>query len=217
MKKVFAILLVLAVVAGCVFADTTTTTELHQMKVYSIVNEILPTFQLEYNGSSVTNAGKVNFTAQTTVPTNNTKETALNSNIDIGSETETNGLTVSFSALLVADSDDNLAKTKKSFKLTFSDGVFDEVKRKGSETLGTLAPGKIEVAAGSVGSTQTGITSITPTNTSLTEPYATVVFNGTTVSNAQTLATATYYYTGDPTIDMDTYYADILLTITNES
>ena len=210
MKKLITILAIMIVLVGAVFAaDPVTTTERHEMKIYSVVNEILPVFQMTYGGA-VTNES-TRFSA-TTHATNNTKATALNSNIDIGAETAAGALQVQFEVNLVADGDGNYAKTQRSFTLTFSDGVFDEVKRNGGAASGTLSPDSIAVAGEEIA---TGITSITPDNTNTSAPTVVVQFNGNTVTANKKLATATYSYTGDPTIDMGTYYADILLTITN--
>ena len=206
MKKLIAILMVLTLVVG--FAFATTTNELHKLKIKSVVGEILPVFQLQYAGET-TNSGTVKFSA-TTYTTNYTEQTALDSGFDIGQATTE--LAVSFECHLVADDAGNLAKTEKSFTITFSDGVF-AVSRKGVTQGETLEPDSIECEAELPG--DTGIASITVDDT--VKAKTTVVFNGETVSDAQLLTTATYTYTSDPTIDMGTYYADIVVTITNES
>ena len=225
MKKLIAILAIMVVLVGAVFA--TTNTETHKIRIYSVVDEILPTFQLRYAAeSAITNNSTVRFSNNATYldPTtglNNNTTDSFDSHFDIGAETAEGALTVVFTCNLVADADTNFAKTQKSFTITFSDGVF-AVKRSGVTENQTLAPYSITSVAGVV---TTGITSITPNNENGASTYTTgaksssttVAFSGETVTAAQVLTTATYAYTGDPTIDMGTYYADIVMTITNEN
>lgn len=110
------------------------------------------------------------------------------------------------------------AKSNNTYTLTFSDGVFDDVYRKGVKS--DLKPTNISVAANSdaietTNGTAKGIASITPGSDSTTSVATPVVFNGTTVNSDELLlATATYTWTADQTIDMGKYYADIQLTIT---
>ena len=225
MKKVFAILLVLALVAGFAFAADGT--ENHTLTVYSVVGEKVPAFQLRYN-TVKTNEDAVKFTdgktydkylADATARSASNLDNAQATSFDISDITTNNGVhTAEFTVYLVKNKDGYNAKSTAKYTLTFSDGVFDSVKRKGVTS--TLAPTSISVAANTSaveaeGNSAVGITSITPAAANATSVATPVVFSGTTVNSDELLlATATYTWTADQTIDMGTYFADIQLTIT---
>ena len=224
MKKFFAILLVLALVVGFVFAADGT--ENHTLTVYSVVGEKVPAFQLRY-GNVKTNTN-VKFTDGTTYDdylADATTRSATNldnaqaTSFDISDITTNNGVhTAAFTVYLVKNKDGYNAKSTAKYTLTFSDGVFDDVYRKGVKS--DLKPTNISVAPNdsaveAEGNSAVGITSITPAAANPTSVATPVVFSGTTVNSDELLlATATYTWTADQTIDMGTYFADIQLTIT---
>lgn len=223
MKKVFAILLVLALVAGFAFADDT---ENHTLTVYSVVGEKVPAFQLRYSGVKTnTNAvkfGKPSYAEYYADPLTRDAENtspARNANFDISDITTNQGVhAAEFTVYLVKNSEGYNAKSNSTYTLTFSDGVFDAVKRNGASG-GTLAPTDIAVVANADAvegdGDAKGITSITPAAHNASSVATPVVFSGTTVNDDERLlVTATYTWTADQTIDMGTYFADIQLTIT---
>ena len=219
MKKLIAILMVMAIVAGFVFAADGPK-ETHTLKVYSTVEEKVPAFQLRF-GATITNetSEKYNYTTGQTYAVGSTAvdEQGNPTNAqDVGFDISEKGThTQTFDAYLVENSEGYLAKTKAQYTITFSDGIFKNVKRKGvggAET-DTLAADSISVAENDDAVADAGITSITPGADSTS--VATVIqFSGNTVStNDLKLCSATYTWTGDPTVDMGTYFADIKLEI----
>lgn len=194
MKKVLTILAILALVTFAVFADS----EVHTIRIKADVTEVIPAFQL-WLGATKTNTTPVAFT-------NNATYSLVDdaTAIDTGFNLDAGG-TVTVYAVLA-----NKAKINQAYLLTFSDGVFS-VKRNG--TGGDLTPA-ITTEAGSV---ITGTSAVAKT-TSADDAPVKVTFNGTTVTATDPkLATATYDYTGDPTIDPtaadEYYYANIVLTV----
>lgn len=217
MKKAITILAVLIVLVGAVFAET------HTLTVRADVTEVLPAFQLAY-GDLKTNTNVQNvFSANGTydISVNGTKAGSedANFNLDKGG-----AFTVTANVI-------NAVKTNKNYTLQFGGGVF-VVKR---DTVGgKLSPQKITVtdAHGNYDAIKT-VNGLTPSSiltleqvkaddpTALTAS-ATVTFSGKTgTAAAKPVASATYTYLADDTIDPieggDTnnwYYADITLLIT---
>ncbi|GEM_PF-3556126 len=231
MKKVFAILLVLSVVAGCVFAIDT---ESHQLAVQTIIKEQLPAFQLRFTGKEVTAvSGKTNeYTignTDITVATNDTSttqgatfandpnaattptytdSTKLYVGFDLGIATTH---TAAFHAFLVKNTDGYAARTNKQFTLTFSDGTFTGLKANGS-THADISPDSIVTTA-----TTSNLTSGGTVAPSSDKKALVVTFNGASAPNsAVDLGYATYTWTGDATLDMGAYTANIKMTITQE-
>ena len=194
MKKVLTILAVLAIVTFAVFADS----EVHKIRIKADVDEVVPAFQL-WLGATKTNTTPVVFTNNATY---NLVDDATA--IDTGFNLDAGGSVTVYAVLA------NKAKINKAYTLTFSDGVF-AVTRNGSS--GSLNP-TIATEAGAV---ITGTSAVAKTVDAANAPVQ-VTFNGTTVTATDPkLATATYNYTGDPTIDPtaedEYYYANIVLTV----
>lgn len=106
MKKIFAILLVLALIAGFVFAETTPETENHYLRVYSEVGEKVPAFQLRYSTVVRTNSGAVKFTNGTSYTEKQTNDDAANINFDISDiSTEDKLHSAAFTVYLVKNSE----------------------------------------------------------------------------------------------------------------
>ncbi len=220
MKKVFAILLVLAIVAGCVFAADS---ENHSLKVYSTVDEKLPAFQLRFT-SSTNSTTKYHF-----ADTNNTELTvgsvsydsnnkpeagyvADDSGIDIGvSEAQS----VDFYAYVVTNKEGYHAKTKRTFTLVFGGGSFTHVFRNGE---GGAATDVLDVDSIAVAAENGSAKGINWSNIDDTTAKTVVVpFNGESVNADEVLlCTATYTWKGEDEIDMGTYFADITLSITSD-
>ena len=221
MKKVFAILLVLALVAGFVFAADT---EMHELTVETIVTEKIPAFQLRFTGNTIDTTGTDHAvgTGTDTIETNDsgvafannaetyTDATVLYVGFDLGVSGDK---TATFYAWLVQNSAGYYAKTKKPYTLKFSDGVFEGLKAHGSNLGdGTLAPKNILPAG--LSTMPSGITSTTASDA---DDTVRIVFNGASCPEAATqVASAEYTWEGQPTLDMGSYQANILLTVTQE-
>lgn len=133
MKKVFAILLVLALVAGFAFADdpVVKTSESHNIKVKADVTRIIPVFALRMGNQ---NRGVAEVVTNTTTGpnetthqyTNNFDEAATSYTKDTAVDVKFNldeGGSVVFEALLL-----NKAKDIKVYKLEFGGGTFADTK-----------------------------------------------------------------------------------------
>lgn len=229
MKKVIAIMMVLAIVAGAVFAAVGDS-QGHTLTVKTVVDEKLPAFQLRFSGSTITEAtvqGRTTYTinndsadvATNDVATDGDGETFVDKadsytdsadpvyvGFDLGVE---GTYPVHFFAYLVQNGEGYYAKTYKSFTLEFSDGRFDDLKVRGDDIDDvTKGDPTISVAPGTELTTGGTITASGDT--------ATIVFNGQTCPSHEVMvADATYTWTGIKDLDMGAYTADIVLTITN--
>ena len=215
MKKLIAILMVLAIVAGFAFADSITSqSETHTVVVKADVAEVLPAFALKVEDSK-TNTNAVAFTDDASYP-------ATPGSIE--EELESFSLDVASSFTATAHVVNNV-KTNHGFTLTFSDGVFG-VKRNTVPNL-YYSPSLISVANGSTddcikqyGNPVASASNDESTSNTILRSSTTVTFSGTKYS-AQTpnllVATATYSYPGDATIDPtatdEYYYANVVLTV----
>ena len=214
MKKVFAILLVMALVAGFIFADS----EAHELRVKADVTEVLPAFNLYHVAGSDTNSSAVVFTNGADYNTLKTDTAAT----DVGFNLDQEG---SFS--VVAEVVNNV-KTTKSFTLAFTGGVFSVAR---NTVPGTYSPKKITVVNGDDNAAikEYGTEDPSDTNNDKTadttdtlEASTSVTFSGKTgeasVANPIKIATATFSYAGDDSIDPTAtdkyYYADIMMTVT---
>ena len=208
MKKVIAVLMVLAIVVGMAFADDT-----HTITVNGKVGEVLPIFQLymQLNGNMKTN------TANGGAEYGTSPAVVDATGVNLGFTLDEEGSVVVKVQLI------NPAKTTKYFNLVFSNGIF-AVER--DEKPGTYAPTSIDVVKGSdnVGFEITNINDGVKVDfdgktSGVTYTDEEGEHTGTVIS-AQApylLATATYNYPGDTTIDpneTEGYEANIVLTIT---
>ena len=202
MKKLIAILMVLAIVAGFAFA-VAGNDETHTINIQANVNETLPAFKLRFASGSAT-TGQV---------TNNSTPTAYNpaaaadpaySYADpiVVSWTLDEGGAVEVEAIF-----SNRAKTNKSFTLTFSDGVFTNVYKAGATQESYNVIPTISVAGNNT--LPKGVKTIAASGNPLT-----VAFSGQKAAEGdKVLATATYTYGEDDAIDPGTYNANIVLTV----
>ena len=213
MKKVFAILLVLALVAGFVFAES------HELRVKADVTEVLPAFNLYHVEGTDTNSTTTNVygtnASYATLKADNAA-TDVNFNLDEANKS------FSVTAEVI-----NNVKTTKKFKIEFTGGVFS-VKR--NTVGGTYSPKQITVAYGSANDAIKEFTGKSDSDTNATVTADTtetltatsyVTFSGKTGTGATTpitVATATYTYAGDDSIDPTAsgvyYYADVKMTVT---
>ena len=199
MKKIFAVLAIMLVIIGAAFAAE----ETHTIKIKADVAEVVPAFQLELlsPATSYTTNDTPNVFANAAAYNGLTEGTAKDVNFNL----DQNG-TVTVQCNLA-----NLAKTNKSYTLTFGGGDF-AVKRQGTD--GIHSPSSVVSSAGAnVVDTYTCEKGDGDGNQPIT-----VNFLGKTVQDASAvLATCVYSYTGDSTIDPNVngsfYYADITLTV----
>jgi hypothetical protein len=226
MKKVFAILLVLAVVAGCAFAENAT--ETHSITVNTVVAEKLPTFQLVFNATGTvandvvttveggvkvtTNTDRIAYD-ETTAATRDADRSDAYVGFDLGISGNHNAtFDVYIVKSLVSAATDTsaevgyYARTKNSYTLTFGGGVFDDLKASGDDAA-DITPSIVA----SEGSVVTGISSIDATN-----EVVTVAFSGQAVKASTKVASAVYTWEGNPLLDMGTYDTDIILTVTQQ-
>ena len=216
MKKLIAILAIMMVIVGAVFADPTPTpesgnSETHKLHVKSNVLEVVPAFQLWFGDGTVATVEKTNATPNDFV-NGGSYDPYANAALYVGFTLDEGG-DVTVVAVLA-----NKAKINKAFDLAFSDGTFS-VNRNGQPE--TFGPTSITTTAGGVITGTSSIAKVKEANAEAAAADAAVrvTFNGTTVTATNpVLATAIYSYTGDPTIDPNAtgeyYYADIVLTVT---
>ena len=216
MKKLIAILAIAIVLVGAVFAAET-----HTLRVKSDVGEVLPAFNLFHVEGTDTNSSATNVVDLTTPGsyTSVTTVTDTNFNLDAGG---------SFSVVAEVI---NAVKTNKGYTLTFKGGVFQVTR---NTIAGYLSPNGIAVVNGAAndaikvfGTPENGENNtITADTTDTLSATTSVTFSGKTgdvSTNPITIATATYSYTADTSIDPSStstkatngfYTADIVLEIT---
>ena len=211
MKKLIAILTVMFVIAGAIFA-TAPENETHTLRVQSTVGEHLPAFQMRFEtGRTITvdpTYGTVEVTATNQTATTNSDASAYNRNVagtetqdtiyDIGWDLSAPGThTATFKVYLV-QSNGNSAKTKRTFSLTFSNGAFT-----GLTVRNTPIDNIVPTIVASGVQAFTGITSSTADQQ--VAGKVDVIFNGKTCPTADTeVASAVYTWTGNEDLDMGT-------------
>ena len=229
MKKVIAIMMVLAIVAGAVFAAAGDK-QTHSLTVKTVVDEKLPAFQLRFTGKTITEETANQRTTYSlgnnaTVSTNDdgtgtyAAETFVNKTTDytdaadplyVGFDLGIAGdHTATFKAYLVQNGEGYYAKTYKSFTLEFGGGRFTGLKVKGADITDVTKgdPKSIAVTEGSLASGG---------SISASGKVATIDFNGEACPDeAVAVATAVYTWAGITNLDMGAYTADITLLITN--
>lgn len=235
MKKLLTILMVLVLVAGFAFADGETTytsgnqpktsgvasnaSETHKIIVRSDVGEVLPVFNLAFGSAANTNSDKDAAGAVFGAATNDVRT--------VGTETENGAVYIGFSLNENGQATFTATvlkgKMNRIFDLEFSDGVF--AVRRGGNPQGH-SPEKIVTAAGAGGTGVSAALGAAAGHDGDGNKKITVTFDGKTVNGSATVATATYYYLGDDTIDAtdvnhitesvedDWYYATIQMTVT---
>lgn len=199
MKKTIAILAVLVIVLGCVFAATE---ETHNIKLKTNVGIVVPVYQLQFvegtntadNQTSHTNDAEADFAAGTKAATADIEV------LDISK----NDISVTFKAVLM-----NEAKINKAYTLTFSATSF-AVKKDGKDA---------EVAVDSETVTAAGKKTGVTTAAGAADNIVVATFNGATCSATGTdLATYTVTYKKDTAVDPHTsddqyYYATVTMTV----
>lgn len=204
MKKFIIVLLMFAILAGCVFAVG----ETHTITVHASVKEVLPAFRLQAASSeTTTSVATNNITPNVVDLVSGAYVAEFDSNISLDE-----GGTVTITPQLV-----NSAKTNRGYVLSFTGGTFN-VKR--NKVDGTHAPLSVTTTAGPI---FTGVKSIVADDAAET---LTVTFSGATavgysVTNPASFGSVTFVYEADTTIDPneagERYSTTIIMTITSLS
>lgn len=223
MKRLIAILMVLAIVVGAVFAES----ETHSIRIKSDVDAELPRFQLILLSSTGVTNNEVNNQTTNTTPNafgtgendsyavNDTNATA----VDVGFNLDEGG-TVTFLAKCANAARFSSTDTGRIYTLVFTGGTF-RVSRYG---VASTTTGEGEQAVTTYEELAPVITVKQTTNPS-GFAYPETINNGVKVkigtsgvktgeTAGATMATAEFKYTADKSIDPGTYYADVTLTIT---
>ena len=214
MKKLIAILAIMVVLAGALFADET-----HTVKIKADVNSIIPVFGLKQGGYKTNTAtldGETQYTGDYTTEYDRASTYGMTSNDDalLVSFKLDQGGSVTFYAILL-----NNAKQIETYDLEFGGGVFT-VSKNGAPNQ-QHGPQTVTVTKGD------NITGLTiadgaAATTALYDKKIGLTFDGKAISgvsndNPHVLATAIYTYPQDLTIDAlpagSYYYADVTLTV----
>ena len=202
-------------VACLVFASEQ---EVHTIVLKSVVENIRPEIQLKItsvngNSSNQVATNSANDGRGNVFDGTNSYTLSQDGAVEIFSISE--GGTVTFQAVLK-----NETNTNESYRLEFSDGVFNGVSRYGEEN-GVRGPESITTYVGTQiddSKSGKGIQSITlGAGDSANKPVI-VAFHGAldksvTYRDDVVLATAVYEYPEDRTINSNTYYANVTLTV----
>lgn len=187
MKKVLTILVVLALVAG--FAFAVKTQETHTLTITADVDVEVPEFQLFRDDTLKTNTAANKY---------DNAQVAYEATADAGFKLDAGG------NVIVSARVANLAKQRQNYTLQFTGGTFNVTRNGGTGT---------KAAAITVAKNNTATTGVTLSQAEDSDTV-TAAFNGTMMTESgYTIATATYAYSADSTIDPGTYTADIVLTV----
>ena len=214
MKKLIAILAIMVVIAGAVFADdlpTKNDSETHAITLRTIVSSVLPQFKL--TASSNGNTASTNPDDSTTQAAQfvNSASYAGTGEVVVADISLTD-IIATFTASL-----ENLAKTGGTYRLSFEAGTFQNVWKvvgtevKKDQTIApstTSAPSLAKPTSGAAG---VGLTIADPSGSSID-----ITFNGQECTTGA-LAVYTVQYDQDTTVvdnDGVGYTADITMTIT---
>ena len=201
MKKLIAILAIMIVLVGAVFAES------HTLNVKCVIDPVIPQFALRYDATDSNTTPSAFSSANTTSYVISAKDTTAGADL-----MEDNAITVSVVVL-------NNAKQKQGYTLTFTGGEFDTSKGDGFTSLNingvaTVANPTSVATATTIDAQHpvVGLDAVTATGNALKVP-----FNGTRMTAADdvVLGTATYSYgVAWNTVDPGTYKTNIILTIT---
>ena len=213
MKKAITLILLFALLAGLAFANEE---ETHTIRLKSEVESVRPVIQLKItsvNGNSSNQAATNNANDGNGNVFDGTNIYSYDGTVEIFSINE--GGTVTFQAVLK-----NETNTNEVYQLSFGGGVFTGVSRYGEEN-GVRGPEMIKTSVGTViddSRSGKGIQSIALGAGDTTNKPVIVSFLGpldkdVTYRDDVILAVAEYIYPEDKTINSNTYYADVTLTV----
>ena len=219
MKKAITILAVLIVLVGAVFAAET-----HSIRLKTVVDEVLPAFQLSNTAltafkdvdgvkTAVVNVKQYTNAAKDEVDVDDgdhTYGTESRADVNVGDLSKYD-VEVQFTVYIA-----NKAKTLKDYRLAFTAGSF-AVERDGVSLNQTLPPADDPEITG-LGA-QDGTNGEQSVETSDKSTYVLVDFNGNECVADTPIAVYTVQYEHDPSIDpkAEGYFADITLEITANS
>lgn len=210
MKKVIAIMMVLAIVSSVVFAVG----ETHEIKVTATIDEKVPAFQLNV-GEVYTNESGLSWEADAAVENSEpVSYTARYTKNDVGATIAFESDTATERQVTVISYLVNDAKTITPYEITFGGGVFTVYRNGAEDTEHPINPTIGDITVNST--VPTGISSFS--NVSNTNHKFQVNFNGTrctaSTTTKQELARLTYSYDKDTTIDPGlTYETYITMTV----
>ena len=213
MKKAITILAVLIVLVGAVFAAET-----HSIKLKTVVDEVLPAFQLSNTALTAKNSAGETMAKQQQYTNANKAvvdvedgdykaETEQRADVNVGDLSKYN-VEVEFTVYVA-----NKAKTLKDYRLAFTAGSF-AVERNGVSQDQTLDP-KAAPAITGLGA-KNGTNGQKSVETSDKSTYVLADFNGNECVADTPIAIYTVQYDHDASIDPKAagYFADITLGIT---
>ncbi len=217
MKKVFAILLVLAVVAGFVFAEnapSANSSETHKITVTSTVDLVVPGFNFTYVNTTTSADAATNKIAATTDGSTaeafeaNDKKNATNS-YDVGQDISKGDVSATFTIY-----SNRVCNYNGSFDLSVAATTF-----KKDNTTTAATEKSVTYTADSGNHTADHIVIANYSSTATESSQATtsdplrVTYSGRQFSSSVTLGTVTVVWNQDVNAKPDTYTSDVTLTI----
>ena len=213
MKKLIAILTIAIVLVSVVFADG----ETHKLTVSTTVGEVIPSFQLRYGANGV----YTNNTADSNSITNKTyngqldmttpNEFSVADAIDLNQDIAVGDVTADFYAVLAIGGKQN----NKVYTLSFSAGAFDTT-HNGAADATACTYSCINNIVGTtkqnvvVSNALTGV-ELSAGNTK----SCTITMKGTAAEEKIDLVKFTAKWSRNEDVDVGTYTADVILTITS--
>lgn len=215
MKKLIAILMVLALIAGFAFAET------HTVNVSTTVGPVIPSFQLRHGlGTVYTNSGADQNTVSTPVASaqfgaGDHGEVSYEENtstINLGKDISAESITEDFYAVLaIGGKQDNV-----SYKLKFTAGAFNTKKNGILVEGGSPCTASAIVAAENIGTYNKVVVpgSAVEADSANNVKAMTITMKGAPALSKIDLVKFTATWQRDPDVDMGTYNADVTLEIT---
>ena len=199
MKKILAILTVLILTAGMMFADSSQAGDTSSMLVLTTITQGVPAFQLLYR-TYATNAEHNQFGTESSY----TLPQAFSTGLDLSKE----DVTAEFYAVIARG-----ARQNADYLLTFEAGAFDTKSNKVNKPTAcsdsTLVDSIDQQYAGNV--TASDISSATGSNSQ----SAKISLSGAIVAEQVRLLKFVATWTKDTTIDAGTYSADVTMTVSS--
>ena len=214
MKKVFAIIAIMVVLVGAVFADGNPA-ETHTLHIKTVVDTIIPQFQLKI-ASTYTDA---DYITNNDNPINQFDDGA---SYRLGGNTDQTAIDVSDAVVLDKDGEQAIVfsaiianqpktsshgGTSRSWTLAFSGGAFAVTK---AGTDATITP---TIATSNGADYNDGVTIVLGTGNNANTATLTLTANQPSKAGIE-IVKATYTWTGDRTVDPGTYETDVVMTVT---
>ena len=199
MKKILAILTVLILAAGTMFADPSQANGTAAIDITASVGEIVPAFQLMFKTNATNEEGnRFGTESSYTLPQ------AFSTNLDLSRE----DVTAEFYAVIAQG-----ARQNAEYFLTFEAGAFDtksnNVNKPTACSNSTLVDSIDQKYAGTL--TASDISSATGSN----NQSAKIILNGAVAAEQIRLLKFVATWTKDTTIDPGTYSADVTMTVSS--